>query len=64
MFIDMFIRYNSMIINKYIIVDYFYFVCFGVFYLFGCYSVLQNGNVLNVNISNWLLFKYENRQVE
>lgn len=31
MFIDMFIRYNSMIINKYIIVDYFYFVCFGVF---------------------------------
>lgn len=31
MFIDMFIRYNSMIINKHITVDYSYFVCFGVF---------------------------------
>lgn len=57
----MFIRYNSMIINKHITVDYSYFVCFGVFYLFGRYCVLQNGNVLNVNTSNWPLSKYENR---
>lgn len=57
----MFIRYNSMIINKHITVDYSYFVCFGVFYLFGRDSVLQNGNVLNVNTSNWPLSKYENR---
>lgn len=33
MFIDMFIRYNSMILNKHgITVEYSYFVCFCVFY--------------------------------